>query len=75
VLLLSLLPISIAGWGVREGAMIACLGLVGVDAASAFAVSALFGLTSVVVGLPGGLVWLLIGQRTRNSPTPEHDLS
>ena len=67
VLLLSLLPVSIAGWGVREGAMIACLSLVGVDAASAFAVSALFGLTYVLAGLPGGLVWLLSGSKTRMS--------
>jgi uncharacterized membrane protein YbhN (UPF0104 family) len=67
VLLLSLLPISIAGWGVREGTMIACLSLVGVDAASAFAVSALLGLTYVLSGLPGGLVWLLSGAKTRMS--------
>ena len=30
VLLLTTLPISVAGWGVREGAMVAGFGLVGV---------------------------------------------
>jgi uncharacterized protein (TIRG00374 family) len=67
VLLLTLLPISIAGWGVREGTMIACLSLVGVDASSAFAVSVLLGLTYVLAALPGGLVWLLSGGTTRAS--------
>jgi uncharacterized membrane protein YbhN (UPF0104 family) len=57
VFLVSLLPISIAGWGVREGAMVAALSLVGVDEASALAVSILFGLGVLLVGLPGGLVW------------------
>jgi len=70
VLLASLLPISIAGWGVREGAMIACLALVGVDAASAFAVSALFGLTYVIAGLPGGLAWILAGRTIHTSAPP-----
>ena len=62
VLLLSLLPISIAGWGVREGTMIACLSLVAVDTASAFAVSALFGFASLFASLPGAIVWLLTGR-------------
>ena len=62
VFLLSMLPISIAGWGMREGAMVACLALVGVDATSAFAVSALFGVVSVFASLPGGIVWLFVGR-------------
>lgn len=70
VLLLSLLPISVAGWGVREGAMIASLALVDVDAASAFAVSALFGLAYILAGLPGGLVWLFMGKKQKNSNDP-----
>ena len=75
VLLLSLLPISVAGWGVREGAMIACLALVGVDPTSAFALSALFGVVYFLAGLPGGLAWLLSGERSRigkpMAPPPE----
>ena len=65
VLLLSLLPISVAGWGVREGAMIASLALVDVDAASAFAVSALFGLAYILAGIPGGLVWLFMDNKQK----------
>ena len=39
VMLVSMAPISFAGWGVREGAMIVGLGLAGIAAADALAVS------------------------------------
>jgi len=61
VLLVSMVPISIAGWGVREGAMVTAFGFAGVAADQAFVLSVLFGLVIMVVGLPGGLVWLLSG--------------
>ena len=46
VMIVSVLPVSIAGWGVREGAMVVSLGLLGVDAAAAFSLSILFGLVN-----------------------------
>jgi len=58
VILVSVLPVSIAGWGVREGAMIFSLGLVGVPSFEAASLSILFGLVVLVSGLPGGLIWL-----------------
>lgn len=58
-LLLATLPISFGGWGVREGALIVALALVGVPAADALAVSVGFGLLVTVAGLPGGVVWLV----------------
>ncbi len=69
VMLVATLPISVAGWGVREGAMVTALGFVGVAAADAFAVSVIFGLALIVVALPGGAVWL-IGLRRRTGPAP-----
>jgi uncharacterized protein (TIRG00374 family) len=57
VLLLAMLPISFAGWGVREGAMVVALGLVGVSAELSVAISICFGLALIVIGLPGGLLW------------------
>ncbi len=66
VLLITTLPISIAGWGVREVAMVAAFGLVGIPAEGAFALSLLFGLLAVVVGLVGGVVWLLSSDRRRD---------
>jgi len=55
VFLLSALPISIAGWGVREGAMVVVLGYVSVPLDEAFALSVALGLTVLVGSLPGGL--------------------
>jgi uncharacterized protein (TIRG00374 family) len=58
VALLTALPISIGGWGVREAAMIGLFALVDVPAAKALLLSVSLGLVAAVVTLPGGLVWL-----------------
>lgn len=57
VILLTMLPISFAGWGVRESAMVVVLGLLGVGAEQSVAVSIGFGLCMMAVGLPGGVIW------------------
>jgi len=57
--LLALVPISIAGWGVREGVMVMGLGYAGIGAEQALALSILYGLSLLAVALPGGLVWLV----------------
>ena len=57
IFLVSMLPISIAGWGVREGAMVAAFTLVGMSQADALAISVLFGAITVAVGLCGALIW------------------
>lgn len=59
VILVATLPISIAGWGVRETAMVAAFALIGIAPAAAFAVSVLYGLVVIVASLPGGIVWLM----------------
>lgn len=58
-LLLSMIPVSVGGWGVREGIFLFGLGTLGVAPENATAASILFGLGVLVVTLPGGLVWLL----------------
>ena len=63
IIVVAFVPISVAGWGVREGAMVAAFGYVGVPAADALVVSILFGLVLVAIGLPGGLLWLMSGRR------------
>jgi glycosyltransferase 2 family protein len=65
VILLTAVPISISGWGVREGAMIACLALVGIPSETALSVSLLLGAISMVIGVAGGLIWL--ASRERNT--------
>jgi glycosyltransferase 2 family protein len=59
VLLISMLPISVAGWGVREGAMVFALNLVGTPPYQSLALSVCFGLSVLAVSLPGGVLWFL----------------
>ncbi len=59
--ILQSLPISIAGWGVRESFFVAAYGSVGVAAPPAVAVSVIFGLLVIVSSLPGGVLWLFQG--------------
>ena len=63
VILLSTVPVSIGGWGLREGLMVLALGLAGVPADAALSVSILFGLAQITAGLPGGVLWLMAGGR------------
>jgi len=56
--LMMALPVSFAGWGVREGVMIAGLTIYGISAEQALAISLLFGVELLLIGLIGGLyVW------------------
>jgi uncharacterized membrane protein YbhN (UPF0104 family) len=64
VLLLATVPISVAGWGVREGAMVTAFGLIGVPPGGAAAVSVLFGFALIAASLPGGVLWLMSRDRT-----------
>ena len=59
VVLVATMPISIAGWGAREVAMITVFGLIGVPAAQATALSVLFGISTVLIALPGGAFWMV----------------
>lgn len=58
VMLVVAMPISAGGWGVREGAIVAGLGLVGVGVAPALLLSVELGLIGTLVSLPGGAIWL-----------------
>jgi hypothetical protein len=74
VTLIQLMPVSLAGWGVREAALVVMLGSFGVPAEAALAISVLVGLCLILAGLPGGLIWLAdwdIAQSPRpKRPTP-----
>jgi glycosyltransferase 2 family protein len=58
IMLMAMVPISIAGWGVRESVMIYGLGLAKVPREAALVVSIVVGLSLVAVGLLGGWAWL-----------------
>ncbi|MGT2501069.1 lysylphosphatidylglycerol synthase transmembrane domain-containing protein [Bradyrhizobium guangxiense] len=68
VILSSAVPISIGGWGVREGAMVGALSLAGIAADKALAISVLLGLGGLIIGLFGGLVWLIAPERASFTP-------
>lgn len=62
-LLAASVPVSIGGWGVREGVLVELLATQGVALEPALALSVLFGLSLVLASLPGGALWL--GGRSR----------
>ena len=73
--ILQSLPLSIAGWGVRESFFVATFGAVGATASQALAVSILFGFLVVATSLPGGLLWVLkagVPAQSATSRSPHH---
>jgi len=58
VILVSMLPISVGGWGVREGVMMLGLGLLGIKPELSVVISVLFGISLALASLPGAAVWV-----------------
>jgi uncharacterized membrane protein YbhN (UPF0104 family) len=56
IMLVASIPISFAGWGLRESAMVTGLGFAGISAADALAMSISFGISQMLVGLPGVVI-------------------
>jgi hypothetical protein len=65
VILIAAIPVSVAGWGVREGAMVAAFTFAGLPDSDAITISLLMGAGSFVVGAMGGLAWILSGERVQ----------
>lgn len=59
VMFITMLPISVGGWGVRETAMAVGLGAAGVSHVDAVLISVLAGLCTAGFGLLGAVIWLL----------------
>jgi uncharacterized membrane protein YbhN (UPF0104 family) len=70
VMLITMLPISIAGWGVREASMGLAFGYAGLPASEGVNVSLLFGAVSFIVGAFGGLVWILSAEKKAQGQKP-----
>jgi uncharacterized membrane protein YbhN (UPF0104 family) len=64
VLLLSMLPASLSGWGVREAALVLALGSFSVPYENVITASVLFGVCVLVASLPGAIIWLSIPSRS-----------
>lgn len=65
VFLIALIPISFAGWGIRELGSVWLFGLVGVQPLQATAMSLLFGLMLIVAGMPGLILTALAGSNEK----------
>lgn len=63
--LFSVIPISFGGWGVREGVAIALFSSLDIETEVVFAVSVLFGVLMIAVGLSGGAIWFLASKKAR----------
>jgi uncharacterized protein (TIRG00374 family) len=65
VLLVATLPVSIAGWGVRENSFMFAFAYAGLAQSDGLVISILFGAASFIVGMAGGVVWLAYGLQLR----------
>jgi glycosyltransferase 2 family protein len=54
----ALVPFTVGGWGLRELAMVSLFGNYGLSPERALVFSMYFGLTCILVSLPGALAWL-----------------
>jgi uncharacterized membrane protein YbhN (UPF0104 family) len=68
IALITMLPISIAGWGVREAAMMIAFGYAGLNQTDGTMVSLLSGVTSFIIGAIGGLVWVFSNEKAEKMP-------
>jgi uncharacterized membrane protein YbhN (UPF0104 family) len=75
VVLITMLPISIAGWGLREATMMYAFGFAGLAPADGTMVSLLFGASSFLVGAVGGLVWIFSAEHASKVPDEVRQLS
>ena len=71
VLLIATIPLSIAGWGTRETAMVLAFGYAGLPESDGLIVSVLLGIAMFAAGLVGGVVWILDrGKQFRDGRQP-----
>jgi uncharacterized membrane protein YbhN (UPF0104 family) len=70
VMLITMLPISIAGWGVREATMGLAFGYAGLMTNEGVNVSLLYGAVSFLVGGFGGLVWIFSAEKAAQGSAP-----
>jgi glycosyltransferase 2 family protein len=66
--LLTVLPVSFAGWGVREGALVALFISAGVEKGPVLIISILYGFVLIIASLPGLFFWLLKRKAIKGLP-------
>jgi len=63
VILLMAIPLSLAGWGIREGAMVGLFTLVGVQKELILSVSLIYGFVVIITIIPGFFYWAIDKKR------------
>lgn len=75
VIMITTIPVSIGGWGIRETAMIFFLGLASVSSSDALLLSVTLGLIFIVTSIPGGIIWALTGNAAERSAAEQINMS
>ena len=71
VVLVATIPVSIAGWGVREGAMVMAFSYAGLAESDGLIVSIIYGAATLAIGAVGGIVWVASGHKWSAVKTAE----
>jgi uncharacterized protein (TIRG00374 family) len=61
----SMIPLSINGWGLQEGAFIVFFGRAGLNHSQALSLGFVYHLVAVGISLLGGLLWLVYGSKKK----------
>lgn len=72
IMIVIMLPVSIGGLGVREGAFVSFFSHVGVSSSGALAISVVFFVLMIITILPGGIIYLLQGVTFRSPAKRDH---
>jgi hypothetical protein len=75
VLLITTIPISIAGWGVRETSMVVAFSYAGLAQSDGLTLSILFGAVSFALGIIGGAVWIASGFKVQSFAPPREAIA
>lgn len=67
----SMIPLSINGWGLQEGAFIVFFGRAGLSRPEALSLGFVYHLVAVAISVLGGLLWLMYGHRKKQKETCE----
>lgn len=71
VFLIAMIPISVAGWGLREGAFVVAFGLFGISSAAALSASVTFGVALLLAYLPAPYLFVSARRRGLLARTPQ----
>jgi uncharacterized membrane protein YbhN (UPF0104 family) len=69
VMLIASIPISIAGWGLRESTMVLAFSYAGLASTDGLMISIILGVVALAVGIVGGIFWVASGYQRSSIST------